>query len=77
MQENELLRLVAEAEQGSEHPLAAAIVAGTQARSIPLRSTLSSATALPGRGLEAAVEGHTLLIGTSRLLDEHSMPIIH
>src|SRR5204863_868985 len=35
----ELLRLVAEAEQGSEHPLAAAIVEGARARGIALGNT--------------------------------------
>ena len=30
-------------------------------------------TALPGRGLEASVEGHVLLIGTRRCFDEHAI----
>src|SRR5260370_18649056 len=74
MQEDELLRLVAQTEQGSEHPLAGAIIAGTRARGILLGCTPSRVTALPGRGLEASVEEHGLLIGTRRLFDEHSIP---
>src|SRR5207302_3408857 len=35
----ELVRLAAEAEQGSEHPLAAAIVEGARTRGIPLGAT--------------------------------------
>jgi len=73
MQEDELLRLVAEAEYGSEHPLARAIIAGTCARGIHLADMPSRVTALPGRGLEAYVEGHPLLIGTRRLFDERSI----
>ena len=73
-EEDELLRLVAEAEQGSEHPLAAAIVAGAKERGIVLEAQPTRFTALPGRGLEATVEGHEVLVGTRRLLDERSVP---
>lgn len=73
MQESDLLRLVAQAELGSEHPLASAIIAGARARGLPLGSTPSDVTAFPGRGLEASVEGHTLLIGTRRLFEERSL----
>ncbi len=73
MQENDLLRLVAQAELGSEHPLASAIIAEARARGIHLGSTPSHVTAFPGRGLEASVEGHTLLIGTRRFFDEHAI----
>jgi Cu+-exporting ATPase len=70
---DEMLRLVAEAEQGSEHPLANAIVEGAKARGLTLTTYPEDFTALAGRGLEAKVEGHALLIGTRRLLDEHSV----
>jgi P-type Cu+ transporter len=73
IEEDELLRLVAQAEQGSEHPLAGALIAGAQARAIPLDTLPSRVTALPGRGLEASVEGHALLIGTRRLFAEHAL----
>jgi len=73
LQEDELLRLAAEAEQGSEHPLAAAIVAGAQARGLALDARPTRFTALPGRGLEAAVEGRDVLMGTRRLFEERSI----
>jgi Cu+-exporting ATPase len=73
IQGNEMLRLVAEAEQGSEHPLAAALVEGAKARGIRLEASPEQLTALAGRGLETQVEGHTLLIGTRRLFDEHAL----
>lgn len=73
MSEQDMLRLVAEVEQGSEHPLAAAIVAGAKTRGIALHGTPEHIVALPGRGLEAAVEGHALLIGTRHLFAERSI----
>lgn len=72
-QTDEVLRLVAEAERGSEHPLASAIVEGAKIREIPLKAMPERFTALAGRGLEATVEGHTLLIGTRHLLDERAI----
>lgn len=73
IQVEDLLRLVAEAEQGSEHPLAAAIVEGAQARGITPGSAPEQFTAFAGRGLEATIEGHSVLVGTRRLLSERSV----
>jgi Cu+-exporting ATPase len=72
-QTDDMLRFVAEAEQGSEHPLAAAIVEGARSRGMTLDHSPEHFTALAGRGLEATVEGHTVLIGTRRLLSERSV----
>ncbi len=73
IQTDDMLRLVAEAEQGSEHPLASAIVEGARARGLVLDAAPEHVTAIAGRGLEATVEGHTLLIGTRRLLSERAI----
>jgi P-type Cu+ transporter len=73
IQHDDLLRLVAEAEQGSEHPLAAAIVEGAKARGLALGVAPEHVTAIAGRGLEATVEKHAVLIGTRRLLSERSI----
>jgi Cu+-exporting ATPase len=73
-QSDEVLRLAAEAEQGSEHPLAAAIVEGAKERGIALGRAPERVTSLTGRGVEATVEGHILLIGARRLLDERTIP---
>ncbi len=54
--ETELLRLSASVERGSEHPLASAIIAGAQHRSIAL-SEATRFQALAGRGVEAIVDG--------------------
>ncbi len=72
-QTDEVLRLVALAEQGSEHPLAAAIVEGAKARGIALAASPEQFTALVGRGVEARVEGHTILVGTKTLFRERGL----
>ena len=73
IEQDELLRLVAAAEQGSEHPVASAIVAGASARGLSLPHLPEQVTAFAGRGLEAMIEGHTLLIGTQRLFTERTI----
>jgi Cu+-exporting ATPase len=70
---DDLLRLVAEAEQGSEHPLAEAVVEGARARGLVPGTSPEHFTSITGRGLEATVEGHAVLIGTQRLLKERAL----
>ncbi|HJW74844.1 MAG TPA: heavy metal translocating P-type ATPase [Thermoleophilia bacterium] len=71
MSEEELIRLVAGAEQESEHPLAQAFVRAARERGFALPRA-QSFTAVPGHGIEATVEGRRLLVGNARLLErEH------
>ncbi|MFW2588448.1 heavy metal translocating P-type ATPase [Sagittula sp. SSi028] len=58
-----VLRLLASAEQGSEHPIAQVIL-----RASPDAPAPQSVTAIPGFGLQAVVEGQTVLAGTARLM---------
>jgi Cu+-exporting ATPase len=67
LSEDEVLRLAASAEKASEHPLGAAIVAAAEARHLPL-ATPDRFEAIPGYGIRATVDGHTLLLGNSRLM---------
>jgi Cu+-exporting ATPase len=67
--ENELLRLAASAERGSEHPLGEAIVEEAKSRRLQL-GDVSHFSAMPGRGVEAVIEGADVLLGNRRLLDE-------
>lgn len=72
--ETELLRLVASAEQSSEHPLAQAIVIGARERDLRL-SEPSQFDSITGKGIRAVVDGHEILIGNRRLLDDASIDI--
>ena len=58
----------ASAERASEHPLAAAIVAGARERGLELDEP-TDFEALPGLGLRADVDGHRVLIGNRKLLE--------
>lgn len=72
--EDALLRLTAAAERGSEHPLAQAIVEGARNRGIDLPTT-TSFISVAGKGLEATVEGHSLVVGNRRLMEERNVPL--
>ncbi|MBP0483172.1 heavy metal translocating P-type ATPase [Sagittula salina] len=61
--ENEVLRLVAAAERGSEHPIAQAVL-----RAAPDAPQPTSVEALPGHGLSAKVDGRRVLVGAPRLM---------
>ena len=65
-----LLHLAASAQQGSEHPLARAIL--TAAGEVAL-APVSDFQARTGRGLSATVEGRALVIGNRRLMAEEGI----
>lgn len=64
-----VLRLAGALQKTSEHPLAHAVLTRLREREIAIPDA-SNAKALPGRGLEATVEGQVLALGSSRLLKE-------
>jgi Cu+-exporting ATPase len=64
-----LLALVAAAESPSEHPLAAAIVTGARDRGLDL-SGVSGFDSVTGKGVQASVDGRTVLVGSERLLGD-------
>ncbi|MGB3632990.1 MAG: heavy metal translocating P-type ATPase [Rubrobacteraceae bacterium] len=70
--ENELLRLVASAERGSEHPLGEAIVEGARERDIRLADA-EQFEAVAGRGIKARVDGHEVLAGNAGLLESEGL----
>ncbi len=72
--EVDLLRLAAAAEAGSEHPLAQAIVEGARARALEVPGS-SGFTSIAGKGLEATVEQHALLVGNRALMDERGIAL--
>ncbi|MDR2246742.1 MAG: heavy metal translocating P-type ATPase [Treponema sp.] len=71
---NDLLRIAASAEKGSEHPLGQAIVRDAQNRGLEIFSTRRF-KAIPGRGIEADINGVTVLAGNRKLMDERNIPL--
>src|SRR2546427_661078 len=67
--EDDLLRLVASAEQTSEHPLGAAIVAGAKARGVELVKA-TDFESVTGKGVRAIVDGRHVLVGNERFIEE-------
>jgi Cu+-exporting ATPase len=67
--EKMLLRFAGSLEQGSEHPLASAIVAGVQERGIELTKT-ASFDSLTGRGVVGEIEGRRIALGNQKLFAE-------
>jgi len=72
--EDNLLRIAAAAEVGSEHPLSQAIVAGAQNRTLDIPSA-EAFEAIAGHGIEARVEGRTVLIGNAKLMRDRGVAI--
>jgi len=70
--DDELLRLAASAERGSEHPLGAAMVKEARERGAALADPVDF-QAIAGHGIEAVVEGRRVLVGNARLLRERGI----
>jgi Cu+-exporting ATPase len=71
--EHEVLRLAASVEQASEHPLALAIVAAAQERSLKL-GRVAEFDSPTGRGVVGTVDGHRLVLGNAGFLRELGIP---
>lgn len=67
--EDDVLRLAGALQKTSEHPLAHAVLQRVQEQQLVLPET-SNAKALPGRGLQASIDGQTIALGSTRLLNE-------
>src|SRR2546426_2875810 len=67
--EAEVLRLAASLERGSEHPLAAAIVAGAETRGLALDAA-QAFRSITGKGVAGTVGGRRVALGNEKLLEE-------
>jgi len=72
--DDQVLRLAASLDQGSEHPLAAAIVAAARERGLAL-SAASAFTAESGIGVRGVVAGDALLLGNAVLLQSEGVDL--
>jgi len=70
--EDEVLRLAAIAERGSEHPLARAIVDGARERGLEVPEP-DAFENVPGHGVRATVEGGEVLVGNRKLLADEGI----
>ncbi|MGB8066053.1 MAG: heavy metal translocating P-type ATPase [Candidatus Sulfotelmatobacter sp.] len=66
---NDLVRIAASLERASEHPLAAAVVAGAIEKNLAL-SEPKDFSSTPGKGVRGIVEGHPVAIGNAALMFE-------
>jgi len=72
--EEQLLQLAASLEQGSEHPLAQAIVEAARQRELALDS-VSSFEAVTGQGVIGELNGKALRFGNARLMQHYAIDI--
>ena len=74
MSENEMLRLAASAESGSEHPLGQAIRTAATERGLTLAEA-AQFQAFPGHGIQAQVEGKSVVLGNAGLLQQRGLAL--
>ena len=74
MAEEELLRLAASAEQGSEHPLGEAIVNSAQEKNLMIVKP-ENFQAIPGHGIEVTIEGSQFLLGNKKLMEKNAIDL--
>ena len=72
--DDEVLRLAASLDQGSEHPLAEAIVAEARARGLAL-SAAPDFDSVTGAGVRGQVDGRHLLLGSRALMSANGVAI--
>jgi len=72
--ESDLLRMAASLEQGSEHPLASAIVKGALGKGARLVE-VKNFKSFTGKGLTGAVDGRAVVLGTRLLLEEKGINV--
>ena len=73
LSDEQLLRLAASAERGSEHPLGEAIVRAANDKGLSL-SEPTAFEGIAGHGIRTDVEGRSILLGNLRLMEQESIP---
>ncbi len=70
--EKEIMRIASSVEKNSEHPLAQAIVDKAKQQNITL-SQVNNFQAIPGKGVEAVLDGKKILLGTRAWMTENKI----
>ncbi len=73
--ETRVLSLAASLEQASEHPLASAVVQASRDRNLTLHAVDDDFRAIIGEGVRGACDGHTVLVGNARFLNDNHVAI--
>lgn len=74
VEKNRLLQITASAEKGSEHPLGQAIVRGAEEMKLQMLP-MEHFESLTGRGIEAQMDGQTVLAGNRKLMEERNISL--
>ncbi|MFJ4339470.1 heavy metal translocating P-type ATPase [Streptomyces sp. NPDC088915] len=74
VEEKDVLRLAGALEHSSEHPIARAVATGAAERVGTLPAPEDFAN-VPGLGVQGVVEGHAVLVGREKLLEEWAMAL--
>ena len=74
-EENEVLRLTSAAEAKSGHPLSLAVLEEVKKRGITIPEDIRSFNNISGHGVEAVVEGKSILVGTIKLMRDRNVDI--
>lgn len=73
-EENDILRMAASLERGSEHPLAEAIVAGATERGLTI-DPAQEFEAVTGKGVRGVVAGRAILLGNRQLMSDAAIDV--
>lgn len=72
MTEDEIIRISASVEKGSEHPLGEAVIRAAETRQVELKGP-EEFTAIPGHGVRAKIDGQTVILGNRKLMADNSV----
>lgn len=73
--EKKIIHIAAAAEKGSEHPIGEAIYENGKEMIDQQSEVIESFEAIPGKGIQAVVNGKFVLIGTKKLMEENKIEI--
>ena len=73
MDEDEVLRMAALAEAGSEHPLARPILEAAAEAGLPVLGLPSHTEPVPGKGIIASLDGHRVAVGNLPLVEAENV----
>lgn len=73
--ETKVLKIAASLEKGSEHSLAAAVLAGAKDKGLNELSKVTDFKTISGRGVSGKIDGETVLLGNDTLLKENNIDV--